>query len=166
MSLKKHKKLAALVPDYPDHEYAILAACYYKKGRITLDQALDIGGFSDKEAISEFIECRRARIPWVEKAKLIRREKERGSYRNFKDWLKSELGLNPSHTVRLLKAEREFGGTAVEALPLERIFRLFRLSEQQQRVLKETGIIRIDGKTYGADELRSMGRKEFFRLTL
>ena len=164
MSLERHKKLAALVPDYPEDEYAILAACYYKKGRLTLDQAMDIGGFSDRDEFTEFIKCRRARITWVEKAKLIRREKERGDYKNFKVWLKRKFGLNASHTVRLLKAEREFGGTAVENLPLERVFRLFCLSDEQRRELKKSGTIRIDGRAYAVDDLKGMRRREFFRL--
>ncbi len=166
MSLEKHKKLAALVPDYSDDEYAILAACYYKKGRLTLDQAMDIGGFSDKEEFAEFIECRRARIPWVEKAKLIRCAKARSTYRNFKAWVKDEFGLDASHTVRLLKAQCEFGGTAVERLPLERVFRLFRLSYEQRKQLGESGTVRIHGRTFTVEDLRGMPRKEFFRLTL
>jgi hypothetical protein len=166
MSLEKHGKLAALVPDYLDSEYAVLAGWYYKVGRLTLDQAVDIGGFSSKDEFAEFAECRRTRISWVEKAKLIKREKERGSYRNFKLWLKKEFGLNASHTVRLLKAEREFGGTAVEKLPLERVFRLFRLSDEQRRKLKESGSLWADGTEHAVDDLRRMSRKAFFKLTL
>src|SRR5574341_1197619 len=139
MDLEKHRRLASLVPDYLDHEYAILAAWYFKMGYLTLDQAMDIGEFSSKDQFTDFTEFRRTRISWVEKAKLIRREKERGTYKNFKAWLKKEFGLDASHTVRLLKAEREFGGTAVEKLPLERVFRLFRLSDEQRRKLKESG---------------------------
>ncbi len=166
MSLEKHRKLVALVPDYPEDEYAILAACYYKRGRLTLDQAVDIGGFSSEDEFAAFIGCRRERISWAEKARLIRHEKERGDYRNFKVWLKREFGLNASHTVRLLKAEREFGGTAVEGLPLERVFRLFRLSDEQRRELKEAGTIRIEGRAFTVEDLGGMQRNEFFRLTL
>lgn len=165
MDLEKHRRLASLVPDYLDHEYAILAAWYFKMGYLTLDQAMDIGEFSSKDQFTDFTEFRRTRISWVEKAKLIRREKERGTYKNFKAWLKKEFGLDASHTVRLLKAEREFGGTAVEKLPLERVFRLFRLSDEQRRKLKESGRIWFDGIEYTVDDLRTMKRREFFRLT-
>ncbi len=166
MSLERHRKLAALVPDYMDCEYAVLAAWFYKTGRLTMAQAMDIGGFSGKDEFTEFIKCRRARISWVEKAKLIRHEKKTGNYRNFKVWLKCEFGLNASHTIRLLKAEREFGGTAVEKLPLERVFRFFRLSDEQQKELRQSGTVRIDERAYGVNDLRRMSRKEFFRLTL
>ncbi len=166
MSLEKHKKLAALVPDYPNHEYAILAACYYKKGRLSLDQALEIGGFSSKNEFAEFIECRQEKISWAEKARLIRIEKEKGDYRNFRVLLKRKFGLDPSHTVRLLKAEQEFGGTAVERLPLERVFRLFRLSNEQRKELKESGTVWIHGRIFTVEDLGGMKRKKFFQLTL
>jgi hypothetical protein len=131
-----------------------------------MEQAVEIGGFGGKDEFTEFIERKRSRISWIEKARLIRREKERGDYRNFKVWVKSEFGLDASHTVRLLKAEREFGGTAVENLPLERVFRLFRLPVEQRKTLTESGEIRIGGFEYTVDDLRRMKRREFFRLTL
>ncbi len=166
MSLEKHRKLAALVPDYPENEYAILAACYYKMGRLTLDQAVEIGGFSSKDEFAEFIDCKREKISWAEKAKLIRLEKERGGYRNFKVLLKRAFGLNPIYTARLLKAEREFAGTAIERLPLERVFRLFRLSNEQRQELKESGTVWIHGKIFTVEDLGGMKRKKFFQLTL
>ncbi len=166
MSLEKHRKLAALVPDYPENEYAILAGCYYKRGRLTLEQAMDIGGFSSKDEFVEFIDCKREKISWAEKARLIRLEKERGDYRNFKVLLKRAFGLNPIYTARLLKAEREFGGTAVERLPLERVFRLFLLSHEQRKELKESGKVCIHGKIFTVEDFGGMRRKKFFQLTL
>ena len=143
----------------------VLAAWYYRKGQITLQEAMDIAGM-EKEPFIKFADLKREKIRWAEKARLLKKEREEKCPRyrgNFNKWVREHINMNPPYVKRLLKAEREFGGTDVEKLSLDRVLRLSYLTAAQKEQLKRGELV-INGEKFTVDDLASMTLLKYRRL--
>lgn len=165
--LEQHQKMEKLVPGYMDDEFPVLAAWYYKKGSLSLEQAADIANLPP-QAFKEFLRTKKLEPSWVEIGHFFSEKRDKREFngrKSFRAYIIHETDYNYDYIRRILRTYHAFRGTPLEALQGRRAVYLFQhLAEDKIVELKTTGELTVDTKKITVQDICLLSQRDFYRL--
>ena len=165
--LEQHQKMEKLVPAYMDEEFPVLAAWYYKKGSLSLEQAADIAGLS-RQGFKAFLRTNKLDPSWIEVGQFFTEKlnkREFNGRKTFRAYIIHETDYHYDYIRRILRTYHAFRGTPLEALQCRRAVYLFQhLAEDKIIELKTTGELTVDTKKITVQDISLLSQRDFYRL--
>lgn len=158
-AIRDLRQLQKKAPDVIGQAGKIVAAWLITQGKMSLEDAGDLN-ISAAE-ISQYLPGSRNKPPtWAALARKIKEEKKKHSD-GMKKWLHGTFNINCDYGYWLLRLEKQFGGTEIEKLPLNRVIYLGRMPKRHIEHLLKHGALETG---QSIDQLKSMPAIEFRRL--
>ncbi len=159
----------------PDFDFAIgtgivLAAWYYKTGKLTIEEAADVAGFESPAELSEYIvaSSNKNNNNWAKVGRFFRRNLSNkqhllDGYTSFRKWTKDKYG-DGRYIYRIMHVESVFGGTCVEKLIFRKAALLMKLNDSSRYCLIKNGYLKIKGNKISLIDVDKMKYAELYSL--